>query len=882
MTNFPVSVLIDKRNFYDLQEELIKRFAVSDQFNGFDLETEDSLRHEGLNRAMKMDEDGFKGGNTKLLFDVNRTTICGFSLYADNDQAAFYFNVAHADVENRIPVSDVVKFLTKIRDAGAYFLAHKAPFELCMTWKCWSFHLGPKVICTLQLAVSCFNDDTYPMDKFLQPGFGEAFEGLAQKISRTFMGFQNGDEMTNEQEELLFKFIAKESSAAHSYNGFVKEIHYGYGLKALSLYFLKYQQKTFSEVLGDHPHMGCLTGEEVCSYGADDAWVCVWLYHKLMAYAMETNPKVIKTFFEQENPMIYQYAQVWGEGVVTDLAAVMAGRVTKRKELAELFKRMKANIRELLPFPSEPHEKLMKYDPKGYFKSWAKYRREVIAWANSPDSDNEIVQIMQVRSSVSKQIAEEMGLPESKGPNLTYYQVVRCVLYDLCECSFQLSNGKIQSDSDARALMRSRMIKKAGIVEKEVLDEKGNKTGEIELVGEDARAILTIKLLDSYSELAGIDQFIKLYINKYMNLIDPDTNRVYPVLSSQLNSHRMALEEPNLSQLAKFSDLKIVRTYFEPDEKDHVLVSADWSAIELLLIGEMSGDPVFAKAYGQLPHDDLHSETVCALLDLTLEVFKEMPNKKQLRTELGKPANFGYWYSGALGTVAKELGWSSEQMWEYVEKYRSKFAVGEQWRTGTIAFAQENGYVDLPDGHRRYRFESTGLWVEYMRQKFAQYGPAVAKFGDIAIRKIRNRSGNQAVNSIIQGTGATLAKRTVIKIDPKLEFPVTRIHNPGGYKARFKFPVHDELVYSVHRNHVLGFIPALREAMCTHPEIVKNLKLDVGIAIGRNYLAWDEKSNPKGQIELDEASKVPCLPKDRWGQKLTIEEQQKVLDYLFE
>ena len=71
--------------------------------------------------------------------------------------------------------------------------------------------------------------------------------------------------------------------------------------------------------------------------------------------------------------------------------------------------------------------------------------------------------------------------------------------------------------------------------------------------------------------------------------------------------------------------------------------------------------------------------------------------------------------------------------------------------------------------------------------------------------------------------------------------------------------------------------------MCeTHGDIVTTLKLDASMAVGLNYWAWDETKNPKGQIELDEASKLPCLPEERWGKKLTDEERQRCIDYLFE
>jgi len=212
-------------------------------------------------------------------------------------------------------------------------------------------------------------------------------------------------------------------------------------------------------------------------------------------------------------------------------------------------------------------------------------------------------------------------------------------------------------------------------------------------------------------------------------------------------------------------------------------------------------------------------------------------------------------------------------MWEYTERYRNRFSVGEAWRVGVINQTKIDGFVKLPDGTTRIRFESTPIWANAMRDKFSQFGSAVQKFGDIAIKKIQNRSGNQAVNSLIQGTCATLAKRSILRM--------RKLIKEKGYRARFMFPVHDELVYSVHKDDAVAFAEDLHFVMCNHSDIVKYLKLDAAVAVGLNYMAWDAKKNPQGQIELDEASKVPCLPEERWGKKLLREERQQVIDWLF-
>ncbi len=870
--NIPTAILVDMRNWAVLKDALINEMANSNMV-GIDIETHDNDRHEGLNRLMKVDDDGYKGGNTKLLFDTNRTTITGFSLYADGEDHAWYVNLAHADVENRIPWSEVRPLLQAIKP-GCAQIAHNAPYEITMFRKCLGHVVGDNIICTMQLAVTAFNGDTYSVDDFLQPGFG-GISKLFPYINKEFYSYQPGDTLTSDQDELLYKVIAKESKADHSYNGYIKSMAYGYGLKGLVKRFLGYTQITFEEVLNGKAHMGELTGDEVVKYGADDAWCAVKLYHKLIEYLLVNNPAVVPVFFEQENPMTQVFSEVWGEGVKIDIKAVKAQREFERAKVAGTLRVMKAAVNNMLPFPDEPHEKLVKYDPKKY--NVEKYRGDVKRWAAIKDSESDFDQLYQVKSALSKAWASDKGLAEPKGMSINYYQVVRCMLYDLCGCSFQLSQGKIQSDKDAQLKMRERLIKKATDSKwcSWNLKDKIQKFPIRELCDDDTwyRFTNTLIIIDSFKSLADSETTIKLYINNYLNMTDPDTGKIYPVLNSLLASRRMALASPNLSQLAKFGSGGYVRSFFEPDSDEEVIMTMDWSSVELVLIGEQSGDPVFALYFGQLPFGDMHSDTAASLLDLEIHVFKQKSDAKQLRTDVGKGANFNYWYSGALGTVANELGLTSDQMWEFVERFRQKFAVAEEWRTGVISDTKASGLVTLPDHHQRIRFESTYTWAGYMRQKAEAYGPAVQKFIDICIKKIQTRSGNQAVNSKIQGTCATLAKRSILKMRNEV-IPREK------FKARFMFPVHDELVFSVHRDHVWRFKGALRQTMCDHPDIVKNLMLDASCSIGMNYWAYDEVKNPYGQIELDELTKLPFIPEDRWGQKATEQECELILDYL--
>lgn len=886
-------ILVDARNIDRLLPEIIRRVREAKMI-GFDIETHDADRHEGLNRFMKTNEEGEKASNTKLVFDVNRTTVTGFSIYPDETDQAYYVNLAHADVENRIPWS-VARQILEAKDPEAYWIIHNANYEWTMMMKSLGFDLGDRVLCSMQLCVSAYSPDTYFRDKFYGPGL-HGIEKILPIVQRVFAMYEPGQELNNEQEELLYKVVAKESTAEHSYNGFVDAIRIGYDLKRAVKSWLGYEMATFKQTLDGNVHMGQLTGDEVCHYGVDDSYWCVKLFHTVLAYIMQTNPPVFQTYLEQEMPFVRAASEVWQHGIKMNTKAVYERREVERSMEAQALRDLKAAVRKLLPFPDDWHEKLAKYD-KWYWDetkakgNWQKYRKQIADWANSPDSDDDFTQVMQVRSPVSAAWALEKGKPESKGLNLVHYMPMRVILYDLLRGSFMLVNGKTQSDGDCRAELRRRWIKKY---------EEGELAGYIatDAKGDVVKAPATLVLPDelrpaydrfwagmgvfaAYGAMAGISQRVKLYITPYLNLIDPVTNRVYPVLSSLLASRRSACSTPNGQQLAKFGESQYVRGFFEADDDDaegeeHILVSADWSAVELVIIGEYSGDAGFFEAYGQRPHKDLHKLAVLGITGLSPEEYDAHPDKKEMRTKIGKVSNFGYWYSGALGTTAKEMGWTSDEMWEQSDKYRATFPQGEAWRLGVIEAAREQGYVELPDHHRRDRFESTNEWVFGMRQKFEHYGvPAIQRFGELVIKKINRRAGNQAVNSMVQGLCAALAKRKIKRM--------AEVIKEKGYRARFFLLIHDELVYSVPRSQALAFMKDLYEVMIEPAGLINNLKLDSSLAVGKTLQPWSLDKAPNGQIELMEIQKgVPCVPESSWGKAANDEERQAIIDYILD
>jgi DNA polymerase I-like protein with 3'-5' exonuclease and polymerase domains len=863
------SVLMDARTTPDVWAKFIADMGEAEVV-GLDCETQDENRHEGL-----------KAFNNKKrhVFDHRRTIMTGFSVYPDGCDSAYYFNLAHADTENCLPKA-IVADVIAMKKASAIWIAHNAPFELTIFQQCHGIKLTD-IICSLQMAVSDHGPDEYAIDKFYKMDLS-ALTPIVPDILTNFRAYQAKAELDSDQQFTLGQFIGKTGKSTYNYNGIVDSIAWGFSLKKLTKSFYGVDQMTYDEVLDGRSHMGELTGEEVCAYGADDAYWAVMNYHYLVKKMMTENPAALVTFLESENPMIHVYADAWIGGLRVNQAEIFEWRAKERENYAQVMRDLKEKIRELLPFESDLDEEMIKWQGKWYEKSGPGKRAQITAWANSPDSKDSFTQCFQLSNPVGNAWAIEQNIPVPKSTklNLGHYYGMRVLLHDLMGHKLVRVGGDISTNAEARGRMMA------------TYDKSTSNTASIK------REIL--KLITKMSQ---IEQSMKLYLTPYTQLMDPETGCLYSVVSSMLASRRMAARFPNPMQLAKRGESTYVRGFYLPDRDDHIIVSADWSSVELVEIGEFSGDPEFAKVFGQTPYGDLHSGAAVDILSvsdryswLTQDEFlndlkrgrnpmnrdlrdfagKEMdPGKwvKFMRTEIGKGANFNYWYSGALATVAEKMGFTSDQMWAAGDRYRERFAVAEKWRLQVIADVMRDGYITLPDGHRRVRFEATNEWYVAMRRKMMDVSadPAMLAFADLSLPAIQRRAKNQAVNTYIQGMCARLAKDTAQNMSNKID--------KGG--ARFMMPIHDELLYSVHRDYAAEFIPLFRKTMCDHPKYIKNLPLHCTVAVGRTFKPYDAKNPAYSQIELDEAPVIEGVIDKEWdGKELPMEQVNKVIDWM--
>lgn len=540
------------------------------------------------------------------------------------------------------------------------------------------------------------------------------------------------------------------------------------------------------------------------------------------------------------------FAETTVGGMRVNHKEILNKREQMRGQVAKILVEFKQLLRQHMPKTLPPmHEKLKKYEKWYKPESHQKYFDYIWDWINQSDNETDYGICTQVKCATGNAWLEDVkgiGAKPKAKLSINHYMAQRYILFTIFNLPCSASGGKINSDKDAR-------------------EDMAEKVGGH-------------PLLDIYKKLSSAEQAFKLYITPYLCLVDPETGLMHPILTSMLATRRTSCSNPNGQQLAKRGDSVFVRGFFQADDPDSVIVSADWSAIELVGVAANSQDPEFLAAYGQRPHGDLHTSAAAGVIGLSVKEFKELPNKKDLRTTVGKVANFEYWYSGWLMNTAKKMGWNLDQTAEAVKGYTNKFQVAESWRLDLIELLKRQGFLKIADHHVRTRFEATQEWFEIMWEVFSSYGSqAITDFAREAIKRIQRRAFNQGVNFSIQGLCAALAKQTILRV----------VKNAKDLKfaARFMLLIHDELLFSVPRVEAAKFCDFLYNEMIQDSPMFPNVKIDSSVAIGYTFQPYDKEKAPFGQIELHEIQKgVPVVAEDRWEQKATDAERDAIIKYL--
>ncbi|MCW3127029.1 MAG: hypothetical protein JWO03_2687, partial [Bacteroidetes bacterium] len=301
------------------------------------------------------------------------------------------------------------------------------------------------------------------------------------------------------------------------------------------------------------------------------------------------------------------------------------------------------------------------------------------------------------------------------------------------------------------------------------------------------------RILD-YRELAKLKS---TYVDSLPELINKTTGRIHTTFNQTIAATgRLSSIAPNLQNIPVRTERgKMMRKAFIPRDADHVLLSADYSQIELRIVAEMSGDPGMTEAFQK--QLDIHTATAAKVYNVPYEeVTKEMRYK-------AKSVNFGIIYGqGAFG-LAENLGIARSEAKSIIDNYFLQFPGIKEYMNFNIDFARKNGYVKTIMGRRRY--------LKDINSK------------NFTVRGFAERN---AINAPVQGSAADMIKIAMIGIHEEFK--------KNKFKSRMTLQVHDELVFDAHVDEVEIIKPIITDKMVN--AIKTKVPIEIGIGTGKNWL----------------------------------------------
>ncbi|MBK9756087.1 MAG: DNA polymerase I [Nannocystis sp.] len=290
-------------------------------------------------------------------------------------------------------------------------------------------------------------------------------------------------------------------------------------------------------------------------------------------------------------------------------------------------------------------------------------------------------------------------------------------------------------------------------------------------------------------------KLINTYTDVLRDAIAPETGRIHASFQQTTGvSGRLISTDPDLQRTPTRTPegRRIRRAFVAPEGM--LLVSADWSQIELRVLAHFSQDPRLLEAFRDKL--DLHRRTASLLFQVAPEaVTREQRN-------VGKTVNFATIYGQGATALGQILGVARKDAQSYIERYFEYYSGVRRWQGRTIARAHEDGYVTTLLGRRR-------------------------TIPELSMRNDSDRAAGEriATNTPIQGSAADLCKLAMLQIDRGL--PAVAPH------ARMLLQVHDELVFEVPEAEVAA-TSALVRAVMERPHPL-DVPLEVSIGVGRSW-----------------------------------------------
>jgi len=297
-------------------------------------------------------------------------------------------------------------------------------------------------------------------------------------------------------------------------------------------------------------------------------------------------------------------------------------------------------------------------------------------------------------------------------------------------------------------------------------------------------------------EYRMLTKLLATYLDGLSKLVDPVTGRIHTTFKQTVTATgRLSSTEPNLQNIPiRLEEGRRVRRAFVPGRQGSVLLSADYSQIELRILAHISGDQALMESFRR--EEDIHRRTAS-------EVFGVDPEQvTRLMRDRAKAVNFGIIYGISDYGLSRQLAISRQEARVLIERYLDRYPGVCRYLREVVEKARETGYVMTLLGRRRFL---PGI----NSRNFAE----------------RSFAERTALNTPLQGTAADIIKLAMLRVEEALK--------PYGQQAQMLLQVHDELVFEVDEEVLSPVTELVREKM--EGAFPLHIPLTVDVKYGLNW-----------------------------------------------
>jgi len=328
---------------------------------------------------------------------------------------------------------------------------------------------------------------------------------------------------------------------------------------------------------------------------------------------------------------------------------------------------------------------------------------------------------------------------------------------------------------------------------------KKTKTGQYQ-TGEDVLMALASKS-DIVKDILDFRQLQKLkstYVDALPLMVNPKTGRVHTSYNQAVAATgRLSSNNPNLQNIPIRTERgREVRKAFIARDENHILLSADYSQIELRIIAEISKEENMLDAFNK--GIDIHTATAAKVYGVSIEEVDGTQRRN------AKAVNFGIIYGQSAFGLSQNLGIPRKEAAEIIEQYFAQYPGIKRYMSDTMNFARENGFVETIMGRRRYLRDINS-----------------------ANQTVRGFAERNAINAPIQGSAADMIKIAMINIHKEMK--------AQNLQSTMTMQVHDELVFDVLRSEKEVMKAIIQDKMANAIKLTVPIVVEIGE--GENWLA---------------------------------------------